>query len=145
MDVGVEVEVASDGAKKTSNYSYGAITTYLQSGCYPPNADKQEKHGLRKRAKYFIVQGGHLHYIGGRKKKSPRLVISEEKEQLRLVQNIHDQAHLGRDKTLSQLTERYYWPEMYKQVCAYVSSIAIGKGIYVLASHLNIFKWLASI
>ena len=51
----------------------------------------------------------------------PRLVVSEEKEQLRLIQNVHDQAHLGRDKTLSQLNERYYWPEMYKQICTYVS------------------------
>ena len=40
---------------------------------------------------------------------------------LRLIQTVHDTAHLGRDKTLSQLSERYYWQEMYNQVCSYVS------------------------
>ena len=99
------------------------LRAYLQSGCYPQDASKNVKHGLRKRAKYFVLQGGHLHYIGGEKKMKPRLVVSEEKEQLRLIQNVHDQAHLGRDKTLSQLNERYYWPEMYKQICTYVSLV----------------------
>ena len=115
VDVEVEVTTPSEGAN-----AYAAITAYLESGSYPPSADKKEKHGLRKRAKYFIVEGSHLHYIGGKTKKCPRLVISDVKEQLKLVQNIHDQAHVGRDKTLSQLNERYYWPDMYKQVCAYV-------------------------
>ncbi len=54
---------------------------------------------------------GYLHYIGGKKKQSPRLVICDNSEQLRLINTVHDQAHLGRDKTLSQfqLTEKYYW------------------------------------
>ncbi len=102
VDVEVEVTTPSEGAN-----AYAAITAYLESGSYPPSADKKEKHGLRKRAKYFIVEGSHLHYIGG-KTKCPRLVISDVKEQVKLVQNIHDQAHVGRDKTLSQLNERYY-------------------------------------
>lgn len=60
-------------------------------------------------------------YIGGKVKKIPRLVVEGEQEQMNLIRTIHDVAHLGRDKILSQLNERYYWPEMYKQVCDYVS------------------------
>ncbi len=41
--------------QETETYPYAAITTYLQSGMYPPDADKKEKHGLRKRAKYFVL------------------------------------------------------------------------------------------
>ena len=67
------------------------------------------------------MDAGLLHYIGGKIKQRPRLVVQSEGEQLRLIKTIHDTAHLGRDKTLSQLNERYYWPEMYNQVCSYVS------------------------
>ena len=48
-------------------------------------------------------------------------MVEGEQEQMNLIRTIHDVAHLGRDKILSQLNERYYWPEMYKQVCDYVS------------------------
>ncbi len=90
-----------------------------------------KKGGVRKRAKYFVMEG-YLHYIGGKKKQSPRLVICNNSEQLRLINTVHDQAHLGRDKTLShcqfQLTEKYYWaywPSMYEQVGAYVSHVYV--------------------
>jgi hypothetical protein len=70
---------------------------------------------------YFSPWMGHLMYIGGKVKKSPRLVVESEEEQVKLVKTVHDAAHLGRDKILSQLNERYYWPDMYKHVCDYVS------------------------
>ena len=64
---------------------------------------------------------GHLHYVGGKVKKAPRLVVKTKKEQDKLIKSTHDAAHLGRDKTRSVLNERYYWPDMYSQVCSYVS------------------------
>ena len=51
-------------------------------------------------------------YIGGKVKKTPRLVVEGDHEQMNIIQRIHDVAHLGRDKILSQLNERYYWPNM---------------------------------
>ena len=108
-------------AESEYQYSYTAIKDYLADGVYPDGYEKQYKHGLRKRSKYFILDGGHLMYIGGKVKKIPRLVVEGEQEQMNLIRTIHDVAHLGRNKILSQLNERYYWPEMYKQVCDYVS------------------------
>lgn len=113
---GMEVEVET-----SETYSYSDIANYLSSGIYPAGANKATKSGLRKRSKFFTMEGGHLHYIGGKVKKKPRLVVQSVVEQQRLIRAIHDTAHLGRDKTLSQLNERYYWSDMYKQVCAYVS------------------------
>ena len=102
-DVGDKVAscTAETASEKTTSYSYSEITAYLQSGCYPQDASKNEKHGLRKRAKYFVLQGGHLHYIGGKKKMKPRLVVSEEKEQLRLIQNVHAGTSGERQDTFS--------------------------------------------
>ncbi len=104
-----------------SKYSDSAITNYLKSGVYPDGVDKVYKSGLRKRSKFFVLGGGHLHYVGGKDKRTPRLVVQSEQEQHRLVKVTHDAAHLGRDKVLSQLNEKYYWPAMYSQVCEYVS------------------------
>ena len=69
-------------------------------------------------------EGGRLFYIGGEKRKEkekPRLVVESVDERSRIIISIHDQAHLGRDKTLSEITSRYYWPKMYNDICSYVS------------------------
>lgn len=64
-----------------SRYSFTEIFDYLAHGKYPMNVDKQYKHGLRKRSKFFCEQRGQLYYIGGQKdKKKPCLVIENESE-----------------------------------------------------------------
>jgi hypothetical protein len=103
------------------SYPYSDIISYLTSGTYPTGTEKEARNSLRKRSKFFVMDAGHLHYVGGKVKKKPRLVVQAKKEQVRLIKTIHDTAHLGRDKTLSVLNERYYWPDMYSQVCTYVS------------------------
>ena len=40
-------------------------------------------------------------YIGGKVKKTPRLVVEGDHEQMNIIQRIHDVAHLGRDKIIS--------------------------------------------
>lgn len=107
------------GEEDGCNYSH--IISYLTGGAYPNGADKAMKNSIRKRSKFFVMEAGHLHYVGGKLKKKPRLVVQDLAEQQRLIETTHNTAHFGRDKTLSVLNERYYWPDMYKQICAYVS------------------------
>ena len=100
------------------------IYEYLAHKTYPMHADKVYKHGLRKRSKFFMHEGGRLFYVGGEKRKEnekPRLVVESADERMRIIVSIHNQAHLGRDKTLSEIASRYYWPQMYNDVCSYVS------------------------
>ena len=48
-EVDIETDIRSEDF---SSYYYATITTYLQHGSYPLNADKQEKHGLQKSVVY---------------------------------------------------------------------------------------------
>lgn len=45
-------------------------------------------------------------------------MVETVEERDRIVESIHDQAHLGRDKTLSAVSAKYYWP--YNEICEYV-------------------------
>ena len=49
------------------------------------------------------------------------MVIEKKEDQLKIVKTVHEDGHLGRDKTLAQISDRYYWPELCNQVCFYVS------------------------
>ena len=94
--------VEEDAAK--AKYTFSEIYDYVVHKTYPSHADKLYKHGLRKRSKFFIADGGRLYYIGGKGSQKPRLVVESAEERRRIIGNIHDQAHLGRDKTLSEIT-----------------------------------------
>jgi len=105
-------------------YTFKEIYDYLAHQQYPDGVDRSYKHGLRKRAKFFTHKEGQLFYVGGTKsedKENCRLVVEDVATRRRIISSIHDQAHLGRDKVLSQITPRYYWPQMYSDVCYYVS------------------------
>ena len=117
----IESEVESqEEASRATKYRFSELYEYLAHNTYPANADKVYKHGLRKRSMH---EGGRLFYTGGEKRKenAKRLVVESADERRRIIVSIHDQAHLGRDKTLSEISSRYYWPEMYNDICSYVS------------------------
>jgi hypothetical protein len=42
-----------------------------------------------------------------------------------LLQEVHQQGHFGRDKTLALLQQRYYWPSMTKEVAKFVAGCTI--------------------
>ncbi len=47
-------------------FLYKDIYNYIEEGIYPENYQKQDKLALRKRAKYFQIVEGSLHYVGGK-------------------------------------------------------------------------------
>ena len=105
------VSMAKEGEKDVEDaakakYTFSEIYDYVVHKTYPSHAHKLYKHGLRKRSKFFTADGGRLYYIGGKGSEKPRLVV-ESAEERRIIGSIHDQAHLGRDKT-SEITARYY-------------------------------------
>ena len=75
-----------------------------------------------KLSKFFICKEGQLFYTGGKYgANNLRLVIQQDKEKRRVISSIHDQAHLGRDKTDTVVRSRYYWTNLYNDVSRYVS------------------------
>ncbi len=98
-------------SKHRSSYSFEEIFDYLTCGHYPPGADKQYKHGLRKRSNFFAHEEGRLFYLGGKNRQGAterRLVVMDVGERQRIISTIHDNGHLGRDKTLAQINAKYY-------------------------------------
>jgi hypothetical protein len=99
---------------------YAALFNYKKNGCYPEGYDKKNKRALRKRAKAFVVDGSHLHYVGPKGTDSPRLVVEKKEEQVKILSRTHDISHLGRDKLLSVVQHKYYWPGLYTDATEYV-------------------------
>ncbi|KAL6225177.1 hypothetical protein ACLB2K_004028 [Fragaria x ananassa] len=54
--------------------------------------------------------------------KGNSLCIPADSLREQIIRELHDNGlggHFGRDKTLSMVTDRYYWPRMYKDVSAH--------------------------
>ena len=128
------MKVEEDAAK--AKYTFSEIYHYVVHKTYPSHADKLYKHGLRKRSKFFTADRQRLYYIGRKGSEKPRLVVESAEERRRIIGSIHDQAHLGRDKT-SEITARYYWPEMYNDVSSYVSLPKVQCELNNLSSYIN--------
>ena len=52
---------------------------------------------------------------------TPRLVVNDEKQQKKIVSMIHDEQHLGINRTTEMVCTKYYWPRMTKDIMSYVS------------------------
>ena len=100
---------------------------YLRDRTYPVGYSKADKTALRKRANFFVCKGSDLFYVGGQSsrmpedRREPRLVIEDAGRRKRIVASLHDGSHLGVNRTLDLVTEKYYWPGLTAAVKDYVS------------------------
>jgi len=107
---------------------FGAIQNYLKEGSYPQNYDKNAKRRLREQAGSYLVTEDLLY----RKHKcGNRLVILNEDKRSKMIECVHAGvgdgiegaslgAHLGRDKTRAKLSEKYFWPGMFREIDEYL-------------------------
>lgn len=49
-------------------------------------------------------------------------MIEDSVKRRKIISNIHDANHLGIHRTNDIVSKKYYWPCLYKDVAAYVSS-----------------------
>ena len=50
-----------------------------------------------------------------------RMVVENRDKQKMVISNVHSSNHLGVHRTNHLVSKKYYWPGMYKDICAYVS------------------------
>ena len=81
---------------------YRGLGIALAHKIYPTQADKAYNCGLRKRS---TADGGGLYYVS--------LVVENAEERRRIIDNIHNEAHLSE---MSEISSRYYWPGHWYQV-----------------------------
>ena len=52
---------------------------------------------------------------------TPRLVVDDRKRQSKIISSVHQEHHLGINKTVELVCRKYYWPGMTKDITSYVS------------------------
>ena len=106
---------------------YRNLFKYLKKKVYPEGFTKQNKTTLRKFAKKFEYDSKleSLFYVAKEEDGTAlrRLVINEE-EKARVFEECNPtpfSGHAGLDNTLTQIKERFYWPDYYKDTIEMVS------------------------
>ena len=61
----------------------------------------------------------------GKTSATPRLVIEDREQRKRIISSIHDECHLGINRTNELVAKKYYWPGLYKDVNVYVSGYSM--------------------
>jgi hypothetical protein len=112
-----------------SGHSLDTVYDYLSSKeikpNYPDSYTKNQKNTLRKYANKFVVEGINLYYY-----KTPQttriLAVRSQKDRDKLFYECHTApagGHLGRDKTVQKIGDRFYWPGQYLEIADKVSLI----------------------
>jgi hypothetical protein len=86
---------------------------WLKEGFPPDGVNPQERRRVRKRAKQYCWKDGKLYFKG--------LCVPKPEERLELVTQMHkDLGHFGKQKTLAEICQRYFWSNRTECVKALV-------------------------
>ena len=66
----------------------------------------------------FLIHVGFLF-------KGNQLCIPDSSLHLRVIQELHNEGHMGRDKTMKLVTDSYFWPTMRKEITKFVEKCRI--------------------
>lgn len=81
---------------------FGPIWTLLQQGRHPD----------------FLIQDGFLF-------RDTKLCIPSCSWRLKIIQELHGEGHMGRDRTLQLVTESYFWPSVRRDVARFVERCVV--------------------
>ncbi|KAK9233857.1 hypothetical protein V1525DRAFT_436176 [Lipomyces kononenkoae] len=90
---------------------FDRIKFYLETGRYPPQADRQEKSRLRSSAAHYRLRDGRLML-------RDREVVPEPERQLAIATQIHLNGHVGINKTTATIAEKYHWTRIKETAAA---------------------------
>ena len=94
--------------------TFGEVFDFLKFNRFPPTYTKNQKDVLRRRVKKFkLGEDDTLYYTSSGKE---LIVIRDSSKYEQVFEECHSNAtgaHLGRDRTMSRVRDRYYWPQCY--------------------------------
>src|SRR5215207_136249 len=103
---------------------YQNIFSYLNNQQYPLNSSPRDRKRLIAQTQHFTIYNNQLFKKSRKPEKQLIKVITRgELEPLLDIMHSHPTSgHLGTDATFQRLKDRYYWPQMYKDIKEYVST-----------------------
>ncbi|XP_026380121.1 uncharacterized protein LOC113274914 [Papaver somniferum] len=97
--------------------------------------NRQEKLSSRhgKWASYlqeftFVLKhkdGSQNQVVDALSRRSNQLCIPDSSLRLKIIKELHDEGHMGRDKTFQLVSKSYYWPTMRREVAKFVDRCRI--------------------
>jgi hypothetical protein len=104
--------------------AYNEFIDYLLHHNYPKEFNPQEKQKLARQAIQYTVENGILFKKNKRNPEHPlRIITLPDRE--KILYNLHSSplaGHFGLKKTIEKALERYYWPNMGKDIKEYVEA-----------------------
>src|SRR6185295_48337 len=104
--------------------TYHNLVNYLEKHEYPLNYTNEQQRHLAKTANNYLEKNGILFRKNRHNLNIPLRVISLQDKD-KLLYNYHSSplgGHFGIKKTIENIKERYYWPNMAEDVKQYIES-----------------------
>jgi hypothetical protein len=102
---------------------YQNIYSYLNTQQYPPNISPRDRKQLFSQSQHFTISNNQL-FKKSRKPNTQliKVITRGELEPLLDIMHSPTSGYLSTDATFQRLKDKYYWPQMYKDIKAYVST-----------------------
>lgn len=103
---------------------YNNLINYLLYHKYPANFSTSDKQKLARQATQYLVEQGQLLKKNKNNVDNPLRVITLQDRE-RILYDLHSSplgGHFGLKKTIGKAIERYYWPNMGKEIKEYIES-----------------------
>ena len=104
--------------------TYDIYYTYITRGKYPESASANIKRALRKKCEWFCVKDEmlmHKKLENGQIKFQQVLKDTEVERVIKACHDGYEGGHLGRDKTMRKLSDKYFMKCMKERVWDYIS------------------------
>jgi hypothetical protein len=104
--------------------TYNNLVDYLMNHKYPSNFTSNDKQKLSRLATYYFEDKGILFKKNRKDVENPFRVITLQ-DRDKLLYNYHSSplsGHFGPKKTIERIMEKYYWPNMGRDIKSYIES-----------------------
>jgi len=94
---------------------------FLQRKKFKSGLSHKAINKLNSISKHYDFDGINVLYFKDLNKPEERLVVPELKKRTELINVAHLIGHFRQQATYERLKQKYYWPNMFKQVCEVIS------------------------